>query len=307
MSGNVAQPKATSTAATLLGIGAVLLWCSTGVCYRAGAVAIGPMAYLALIAATGAATVVLLRIAQRKPLAWLIRLPGRVVVAGCFGIAVYSILLVEAFGTADERDFGQVNLLNYLWPIWVVVLSFRLLPEKTRLAPALAGAALGFVGIFIAGGPGSLAHPPSNILPHVMAAAGGFLWALYSVLLRRWEEPPERSGVPLYFAACAALAAAVAAIRGEWAALNWAEGNTAFWVLLGGVGPTGLAYYWWEIAMKRGNARLVVSLGFAIPIVSSVLIGLSFGQAMNIGLLPGAVLIAVGAYLAWRATTERTN
>jgi drug/metabolite transporter (DMT)-like permease len=113
--------------------------------------------------------------------------------------------------------------------------------------------------------------------------------------------------VPLYFAACAILAAALAAIRGEWASVDWASGNAVFWILLGGIGPTGLAYYWWEIAMKQGNAALVVSLGFAIPVISSVLIGLFFGEAMNIGLLPGAVLIAAGAYLAWRARTERTN
>ena len=297
----VQNNSASSRSATLLGVGAIFLWCWSGVCLRTGAKAIGPMAYLALIAAFGAATVVLLRLFQGKPIAPLVQLPGRVVVAGFLGIALYEVLLAMAFGIADEKDVGQVNLLNYLWPIWIVVLGLGLLSEKVRLAPAMTGAALGLAGIAVAGGPQTLAHPPSNILPHCMALGGGALWAVYSVLLRRWRVSEQQSGVPLHFTACAVMAATIAAVRGEWESATRADWTAVFWVLFGGIGRTGLGYYWWEIGMKRGAVPLLASLAYTIPIGSSILIGLFFREAMNPGLLPGAVLIAAGAYLAHRA------
>jgi drug/metabolite transporter (DMT)-like permease len=268
---------------------------------------------MALTAATGTATLVFLQLVRRGSIARMIRLPWRLVVAGFFGVAVYSILLVEACGTAAERDFGQVNLLNYLWPIWIVVLSFFLLREKTQIPVAVAGALLGFTGIVVAGGFDSLTHLPSDIAPHALALVGGFLWALYSVLVRRWKkktketDEEEPNGVPVYFIMCAALAAILAANRGEWVSADWWNGRTALWVLLGGVGPTGIAYYWWEISMTRGNAKLVASTGFAIPIVSSLLIGLFFRESMSWGLLLGAVLIAVGAVLADQAGKTQTQ
>jgi drug/metabolite transporter (DMT)-like permease len=169
------------------------------------------------------------------------------------------------------------------------------------LATAAAGAALGFAGIVIAGGLDIIAHPPSSILPHGMALAGGALWALYSVLLRRWGVPEQQSGVPFHFTACALIAAAVAGARGEWDLARRAEWTAAFWVLFGGIGPTGLAYYWWEIGMKRGAVQLLASLAYLIPIGSSILIGVFYREAMNAGLLPGAASIAAGAYLARRA------
>jgi len=63
------------------------------------------------------------------------------------------------------------------------------------------------------------------------------------------------------------------------------------------MGPVGLGYYWWEIGMKRGSVNLIAALAYFIPIGSSLLIGVIFKEAMSAGLIPGAVLIAMGAWL----------
>ena len=103
------------------------------------------------------------------------------------------MILALAFGIAPERAIGQVNLLNYLWPVLIVLLSAVLIREKTRLLPA-AGVFLGFAGIVVARGPAELLRAPENPLPLFLALLGGFLWACYSVLLRRWLIPAEQGG-----------------------------------------------------------------------------------------------------------------
>jgi drug/metabolite transporter (DMT)-like permease len=245
-------------------------------------------------------TVVLLQRFRGQPFAHLVRLPLRVIVAGFWGVAFYTVILALAFGIAPERDIGQVNLLNYLWPVWIVLLSAVLIREKTRLLPIVAGVILGFAGIVVARGPAEILRVPENPLPLFLALLGGFLWACYSVLLRRWHIPAEQGGTAFHFTLCVLMAAAVAAIRGEWQNLPPVGAEAIFWILFGGIGPVGLAYHWWEIGVKRGNVPLISTLAYFIPIGSTLLIGLLFREAMGSGLLLGAVLIAAGAWLAGR-------
>ncbi|MBU1743895.1 MAG: EamA family transporter [Proteobacteria bacterium] len=103
-----------------------------------------------------------------------------------------------------------------------------------------------------------------------------------------------------HFTLCALMAAAVAAIRGEWQNLPPIGAEAFFWILFGGIGPVGLAYHWWEIGVKRGHVPLISTLAYFIPIGSTLLIGILFRKAMGPGLLFGSVLIAAGAWLAGR-------
>ena len=77
--------------------------------------------------------------------------------------------------------------------------------------------------------------------------------------------------------------------------------EAGFWILFGGIGPVGLAYHWWEIGVKRGNVHLLSLLAYFIPVGSSILIGLFFRESLGRGLLPGALLITAGAWLAGRS------
>lgn len=293
--------KRTATAAA---VGSILLWCASGVCFASGSRLLGPMAYLTLMTATGVITVTLLQLGRRRPLSELVLLPFRVIVAGFWGVAFYTVILALAFGIAPEREIGQVNLLNYLWPVWIVLLSPLLIREKTRPLLTAAGALLGFSGILVARGGSDLLRRPEAPLPLVLALLGGFLWACYCVLLRRWRISAEQGGTAFHFTVCAAMAAAVAAFRGEWRDLPPLGGEAIFWVLFGGIGPVGLAYHWWEIGVKLGNVPLISTLAYFIPIGSTLLIALLFREAMGPGLIPGAVLIAAGAWLAGRSVSS---
>jgi drug/metabolite transporter (DMT)-like permease len=291
-------------ASTAAAAGSILLWCASGVCFTSGSRVLGPMAYLTLMTSTGVITVILLQLCRRRPLGNLVRLPFRVIVAGFWGVAFYTVILALAFGTAPEREIGQVNLLNYLWPVWIVLLSPLLIREKTRPLPTAAGVLLGFSGIVVARGGSDLLRLPEAPLPLVLALLGGFLWACYSVLLRRWRIPEEQGGTAFHFTICSAMAAAVAAFRGEWQNLPPVGSEAIFWVLFGGIGPVGLAYHWWEIGVKHGNVPLISTLAYFIPIGSTLLIALLFREAMGPGLIPGAVLIAAGAWLAGRSVSS---
>lgn len=299
-----AYPPPSRRSATLFAVGSILLWCWSGVCFARGGRLLGPGVYLTFMTAVGAATIVTLQFLRRRPLADLVLLPLPVVISGFFGVAVYTLMLALAFGIADQADLGQVNLLNYLWPIWIVILSLFLLGEKRGRGATAGGVVLGFAGVAAARGLEELGRFPLDWRPHILALLGGFLWALYCVLLRRWRVPEEKGGTAFHFTLCAIMAAVVATWRGEWQGLTGLSFESVLWIVFGGVGPVGLAYHWWEIGMKRGNTNVLIPLAYFIPVGSSLLIGLLYKESMNAGLIPGSLLITAGAWLASRGGSD---
>ncbi len=302
---NSSSPENIKLRAIIAAVGAVLLWCWSGVCFRKGSEMMGSMVYLTFMTGGGALTAAILQYIHRQPLSDIFKLPVRMIVAGFFGVALYTVMLAAAFGIASEADLGQINLLNYLWPVWLVILGIILLKDKPHPLLTALGILLGLIGVIISRGLDMFAIVPSTLLPHTFALVGGFLWALYSVLLRKWQIPEEKGGTAFHFAVCAVIAAIIAALLNQWQSMPPWSSTMVFWIVFGAVGPVGLAYSWWEIGVKNGPVFLIASLAYFIPIGSSLLIGLIFKESMNSGLLVGAVLIAFGAWLVRHASRKR--
>ncbi len=289
----------------LLGIIAILLWCWSGVCFRRGSELMGSsMVYLTCMTGCGSLTAVVLQCVRGQPLSEMVRLPLKVMVAGFFGVVMYTVMLAKAFGMASEADIGQINLLNYLWPVWTVVLGILLLGSKPRVPMAVFGILMGLFGVVVSRGFDLFTHLPTNLVPHGLAMLGGFLWALYVVLLRKWNIPEEKGGAAFHFAICAIMAGCLALFSKAWFQIPPWSGRMLFWIVLGGVGPVGIAYSLYEISVKNGPVILIASLAYFIPIGSSVVIGLFFKETMNSGLVLGAVFIAIGAWMVRQACRD---
>ena len=287
--------------ATAASVGAILLWCWSGICFRFGSQLLGSMPYLALSCIVGVLAIVFLRFISGGTVAGLFKIPFRLMVAGFFGVAVYTVILVIAIGIADEMDIGQIMLINYLWPIWMVLLGLFFLNEKPKVLLAIAGVLIGFTGVIIAGGFETFTRAPSSLVPHLLSLIGAFLWALYCVLQKHWKIPEEQAGSTFHFAMCAILSAIITTTNRQWSSISNMNLSSFFWILFLGIGPIGLGYYWWEIGIKRGAVHLAAILAYFIPIGSTLLVALFFRKALTIGLLPGAALITAGAYVGKRA------
>jgi drug/metabolite transporter (DMT)-like permease len=210
---------------------------------------------------------------QRK-LAWL---HG---VGGLFGFhALYFTALAWA-------PAAQANLINYSWPLLIVLLS----------AVLLVGTVLGAAGcvLLLSGG----AHLSGTALPGYLAAAcSAIVWATYSVLSRRFADVP--TGAVAGFCAASALLAAAS----HFAVEPTVAPNGLAWlaVLVLGAGPVGGAFFLWDIGMKRGDPRLLGTLAYATPVASTLLLCAGGFAVFSGTLLASAVLVAAGGLVAARA------
>ena len=57
----------------------------------------------------------------------------------------------------------------------------------------------------------------------------------------------------------------------------------------------GIAFYLWDVAMKRGDPRVVGTLAYATPILSTALLALSTGPRAERHRSAIATLLVVGA------------
>ena len=227
----------------------------------------------------------------RDPSQW--RIPLRTLALGVYGLFAYHFLLFIALRHAPPVE---ANLVNYLWPLLIVVLSPVVLPGVALRLPHVLAALLGFGGaaIAIAGGrelSGTLAW---GYLP---ALAAAFIWATYSLMTKRVAAFPTTaiglfglvSGV-LSLLCHVALEPAVALQSRDWALLA---------VL--GLGPLGASFFMWDKALKLGDARHIGILSYITPLASTVLLIVVSGRSFSWSIALATVMIISAAVMGMRA------
>lgn len=277
--------------ATLAGCGALILWAFLALLSRLAA-GIPPLQLTAMGFALGGAVALLVVLARGQaaalrqgPLAWA---HG---VGGLFG---YHALYFLAFALAPAVE---VNLINYLWPLLIVLLAAPI--RGMRLGPArLAGVALGFVGCALLVGPGA-AFPPEAI-PGFLAALGcAVVWAVYSVT----AGTPRLVRVPTEAVAGFCVASATLAALLHLAFEVTVAPDSRQWLAIAalGLGPVGAAFFLWDVGMKRGDPRLLGTLAYAVPVASTLLLIAAGEGEMSARVAAATLMVAGGGLIAARA------
>ncbi len=281
--------------ATWAGVAAILLWSSLALL----TVATGPLPPFQVLAiGFGIAGVAgTLLTALRGRAGWREwRVPPAALaltVAGLFGYhALYFFSLKRAPAV-------EANLINYLWPLLIVLFS-ALLPGMRLRAGNILGALLGFAAaaLLIAGG-ASAASANDGALPGYAAAfLAAVAWAGYSVLNRRFADAPGSAIVPacLAVALLGALAHAsfertVAPSGGQWIALA-----------VMGLGPVGIAFRLWDRGTRHGDLALLGSLSYLAPLLSTLLLVAAGRAEPRWTQAVAVVLLTAGAWLSMRAS-----
>jgi len=280
----------TPRTATLIGLTAILMWSllaaltvATGkipafqlaaMTFAIGAL-VGPLTWIGRPEAV--------RALRQRPVAWIVG------VGGLFG---YHALYFLALRFAPPAEAG---LLNYLWPLLIVLFS-SLLPGE-RLAPHhIIGALLGLAGtiLLFTGNSGSNFAPGQ--LPGLIAAfVAAFVWAAYSVMSRKLKTVPTDAVAGF----CAATALLATTAHGLVEATVWPE-TPVQWLAIAalGVGPVGAAFYAWDIGMKRGDIRVLGAASYATPLLSTAFLILAGFARPSANLAIAAILIAGGGLIA---------
>lgn len=168
----------------------------------------------------------------------------------------------------------QVDLINYLWPTLLIILS-SLLPKEKFCMAYLFSCAICMWGIYNLMPQGSdFIFSYESMFGLILALMAAVSWALYSLYTRYRKSSSANciswaSGLAAFFSILIHLCAETFVFP------NLLEMTI---LLLLGVFQTGLALYFWESAIKKGNIKFLGLSSYAIP-VFSILILVIFGKA----------------------------
>lgn len=221
------------------------------------------------------------------------RVPVSTLALGVYGLFGFHFLLFIALRHAPPV---QANLVNYLWPLGIVVMAPLFLPGVRLSTRHVLAAVLGFAGAALAilgrGGNAEAVWAWG----YIPALGSAFIWASYSLLTQRVTAFPTAaiggfawvSGL-LALLCHAGLEPAVALSGTDWALIG-----------LMGLGPLGGAFFLWDAALKRGDARQIGVLSFLTPLLSTLTLLLVRGESPSWSVGVAAAMIIGAAVIATR-------
>lgn len=222
------------------------------------------------------------------------RVPLVTFLVGVGGIFGYHFLYFSSLKYAPPVE---ASLMNYLWPLLIVLLSPLFLAGYALRIHHLVGALIGLSGAALILTGGKIGLDLANMKGYLLAAGAALVWASYSLMTKRMKPFPTAAvggfclasgllSLGVYWISSRGTLTAPELTRADWIAL----------VLLG-AGPMGAAFFTWDAALKRGDPRVIGSLAYLTPLTSTLVLVLLGGRTLTWTSGLAMCLIVAGAII----------
>lgn len=194
-------------------------------------------------------------------------------------------------------------LLQGTTPLMIVLGSAFLPGERLRWWHVM-GTVVGLAGVAsLVSGEDPLASVSANPAFYLsLVGIAAALWGIYSLATRTFTDVPT-SAMGMFFAAAALVAA-----LGHIAIEDWVTPNLGEWAAIFGLGafPMGLALYFWDHGVKRGDIQALGAISYFEPFLGALFVILVGQGDFHLSLLWAGMLVTGGAALASRSVWEWT-
>jgi drug/metabolite transporter (DMT)-like permease len=222
------------------------------------------------------------------------RVPPRVLALGIYGLFGFHFLLFIALRTAPPVE---ANLVNYLWPLLIVLLAPAMLPGQRLRVRHVVGAVTGFAGAALLVTGGRVAFDLAHASGYAAALGSALIWATYSLASKRLAPIPTAT-IGLFCAVSGALALVCHAVLEP---RHLPAAGDLPWLAVLGLGPMGAAFFLWDHALKNGDPPRIGALAYITPLASTLVL-VAAGQGVLTGIaLAAMALIVGGAVLGGRS------
>lgn len=214
-----------------------------------------------------------------------------------FAIGVLALTLYHAalFAALQWAPAVSANLINYLWPLLIVVLAPLVQRgEKLSFRIVVAGI-VGFAGAALAiVGDRGLHFEKRAMIGYVLALTAALIWSLYSLSLKRLPPFPN-AAVGLFNLGAGTLSLGISAWAEPWPHI---QSHDWLYLLAIGAGPLGLAFFFWDRAAKTLPPRQLGVLSFLTPVLSTASLFLVTHRLPTAQLALAALLVILAVGIA---------
>jgi drug/metabolite transporter (DMT)-like permease len=210
---------------------------------------------------------------------------------------IYYIFLFRAYWLLPAQE---ALVLNYTWPIMLVLLAWVFLGQKIRLIDIM-GIAVSFTGVLIIAGKGRFIKMDfTNFEGLVFALLSSFIWALFWIMD---HKDSRDSSVKMFFNFLfgTLYIILVMPFLSEFVLLPYQAFGAAVWV---GLFEMGITFLIWSRALRLSeSAAKIGNLIYLTPFLSLVMINVVLKEKIMISTVAGLLFVIAG--IAFQAAASR--
>ena len=210
---------------------------------------------------------------------------------GFLGLFLYSALYYYGISALSSQE---ACILNYLWPLMIVVFACILLKEKLT-ARKLIAMGMSFAGIVVLTvGTGGAASSGNRLWGIVACVTAAVCYGLFSVLNKKHSLNQNITMMWIW------LTVSVCSLVSGMIYEKWQPIVGIQWLGLGwlGVVVNAVAYLLWAIALKNAeDSAKVANLAYLVPFLSIVLSSVVLKEQITVNMVIAVVLIVGGILL----------
>ena len=208
---------------------------------------------------------------------------------------LYYLVLLKAYNILKAQEAGT---LNYIWPLFLVLLSIPMLKQKIRVWSIVA-IFISFLGIIIIS-----THPyaverrspdgATHLFGVLLAVGSAVFWALYWILnVKDKREAVSKLFLNFCFGFLYTFLAII--ISGKFHLPHWQGFAGAVYI---GLFEMGITFVFWLYALKFSATTAKVSnLIYLSPFISLIFIHYALGEPIFLSTLIGLICIVSGIVL----------
>lgn len=278
------------TKGNILGLLTILLWSSLAL-FTVYSGAIPPFELLSISFFIASFIGLAMLKKQRKTIKDLFKVPLKAYFFGVLGLFGYHFFYFIAVKNAPAVE---ANLLNYLWPLLIVVFSSFLPNERLRWFHII-GTLLALFGAFLlVSKGGSLEFESQYSFGYICALIAALIWSSYSVISKTFKH------VPTYAVTGFCLVTAILSFLAHLIFETTVYPNTMELIaaIMLGLGPVGGAFYLWDFAVKNGDIKILGSLSYLAPLLSTLLLVVLGIAKMSTAIALACLFIILGSIIS---------
>jgi len=219
------------------------------------------------------------------------QLQPMLIFVGVVGIFGYHFLLFMALRMTEPV---AANLLNYLWPLLILLFTPIFFPDFNLLKRHIVGILISFIGAALIIIDSSMTPSIESLLGGGLAVLSAFIWAIYTLISKKMARYSSAT-VGLFCLISGALALIVHVFI-EVTPLFSSTDIGLIFIL--GKGPMGISFYCWDKAIKEGDPRIIATLSYFTPLLSTALLVFVNDLSLTSTLIYAMLLIVSGALIA---------
>jgi len=206
------------------------------------------------------------------------------------GFLDFFYYLLLYFGYQKSNGL-EVLVMQYTWPIFIVLLSLVLLKEKLTINKAVS-LILGFLGVIVVITKGNFASIDlSNMSVIGIVLLGAISFALFSVLSKK-VSINLANAVTIYF--LTAIIYSFISMQ-TFSSFVLPSGKEWFYILINGIFLNGISYLFWIKALQNADASFVAPFIFITPILSATFLIIVFDEPiLSVYFIGLALIVASG-------------